>query len=335
VGGEIKYLAHESNSDAASVVVNFGYPVKEAAFVLRAEPEVAGTLTAFDSLGNNLGSIPFSGLDPNFGEFTGFSTANTNGVSKVIVDYGSSSRPEEIVAMYVVGSTQRSFTTYLAQVADGKVGVRALRTTVVIANLSNTTAAGEYRIIGDDGTPLEFELADGKKTSGEDFVLDGFSSLKWATTGTTTTPVQGYVVIESDSPVTGTAIFQLVDADGLPLSEAGVGGATARNLLIGAVSKLKDQSFDSGVAVANPNDTSSSGVIELVSQSGEIDASNNTFLQMDPGEHKAAFLPTLFPGVENFEGTLVIRSPQRLAVVILRTRQGLVLSSLPLGSTQK
>jgi hypothetical protein len=337
IGVEILFLKHESQEAGSGLIFNFRDPVQKVAFSLRGAADVTAVMTAFDPSGSSLGSIQQTGLDPEESVFAGFETDHPQGVAKVVLDYQGSDETERVENLFFTYSERPRFSTYLAQIADGKVGANALKTTIVIANLANTTANAEIRIFGDDGSPLELELEGGGEISSKVVQVEPFASTRFVTSGNTSPPIQGYVCIESDVPMAGTAIFQFVDASGVPLSEAGVGGSTASYNLVGAVSKEVARSFDSGVAVINLGDEPAAGVIELVSSAGSIEARNTEFLELGPGEHAAGFLDQLFPLLfgRDFGGSLLIRSEQPLVVVILRTAKGIVLSSLPVGTTQR
>jgi hypothetical protein len=337
IGKEILFAAHDSPVAGQGLAVNFLEPVQKVAFNLRGAADVVVTMTAFDANGDTLGSVQHDGLDSKNAVFAGFSTDDPRGVSKVVLAYSGSDEVEKIEDLFFTYAERPKFRTYLAQIADGKIGANALKTTIVIANLANTTTSAEIKIIGDDGAPLELELEGDQVVSELGVQLESLASSSLVTAGSASPPVQGYICIESDAPIEGTAIFQLVDGDGLPLSEAGVGSSTGRYNMVGAVTKEAGKQFDSGVAVINVGDAPASGVIQLIRSDGLVEGQNAGFLSLAEGQHDAAFLDQLFPSLfgEDFDGTLAIRSDQRLVVVILRTVRGLVLSSLPVGSTQR
>ncbi len=99
------------------------------------------------------------------------------------------------------------------------------------------------------------------------------------------------------------------------------------------VQRFVDGDFNSGVAVVNTSTTQEASLsIQLYDeQLGTL--IDSTRLPLAPGEHVARFLIELFPQFlsEYFSGTLIIFSDQPVALVTLRTRGGLVLSSLPGG----
>ncbi len=337
VGTQINYLSPEDGADQSRLAINFRSLTRQIGLVLRAGSGVTATLTAYDAAGNEIGSVQKTGFDEVAGSFVGLEQGSGEpGISKLRIELDDANSAVEVVELFVTFLTPRPFTTYVAQFADGALPSGGLQTVLFLASLANTTGRGEVRIIGDNGAPLEMEI-NGVTRSSVEFELGPFGSVSFATSATSSPPVQGYVCIDSNVPVEATAIFRILDADDNPLSEAGVGGSPGRNQMVGAVRKLDARMFDSGVAVANVSDQPADAVVLLLDEDGSTVAENSDFLQLGPGEHTAAFLPSLFPGedLSDFTGTVLILTDEPLVLVILRTRAGLVLSSLPAGSSQR
>ena len=236
----------------------------------------------------------------------------------------------------MIDYTSRStFSTYLAQIADGPLPSGALQTTIIVSNLTNTTARGELRLLDNGGLPLSFEM-NGLPGSTFDLVIPPFSSQSFTSGGNTVPPTPGYACIESSVPVDGAAIFRVLDAQGNVTSEAGVGATMGRMTLVGVVQKFISGDFNSGIAVVNISDKNIQGTIALYDQPGTLVDTNTDDLNLGPGEHVAKFLNQLFDGLGDFEGTVVVTADQPLVAVVLRTiAGGLVISSLPVGSTQQ
>ena len=98
-----------------------------------------------------------------------------------------------------------------------------------------------------------------------------------------------------------------------------------------------DGDLNSGIAAVNISSEANSSSIRLLNGNGVEIASHLDVLDLEGGQQKARFLDEIFPDVpaQDLDGTLVITSDKPLVVAILRTAAGLVVSSLPVGSTQR
>ena len=315
------------------LVLNFEFPVYKVGFVARNGTETTTvTVRAFGSAGNELGSIEHTGLaDPTA---IAVSTSSPLGISKLSISYGSEEEPEQIDDLQFQYVSRPQFVTYLAQIGDGPIpGVGVLRTSIVVANLSNSTAEGSIDFFGENGDPLNIQLSS-SLTNSVNLAIPAFSSATLTTRGEVVS--SGYAQIRTNVPVQATAVFRTLSSDGTVLSEAGVGGAVGQSVSIGVVQKFTVGSFDSGIAIVNTSDQQASAWVQLYKQDGSLFATNNSIASLSPGAHAANFLTGMFPEVDSqpFEGTIRVVSDVPLAVVILRTSQGLVMSSLPVGSLE-
>lgn len=335
-GQAVFFLSNQSDPmDAATsqLIVSFSRPVREVGFLLRHEGPDSATFsfTFYNPLGDNLGSFQDQ-IEPGAAPFVGFRTPQEEEFSRVVVSYGESPGPEQLVELVLTYVEPPTFDTFVSQVADGVLPGGGLRTGILIANLANTTNRGRLALFGDDGNPLQLEL-NGAVGSEFDLNLTARAVQIFETAGGSNPPVQGYAVIETDLPASATGIFQILNSGGDPISEAGVEATTARRLQVATVIRQAGISLDSGIAVANVTDQPASALVQLLDANGSVVASNGNFASLGPRQHAAGFLPVLFPGVSpDFRGTILISSDQPLAVAVLRTVSGIVLSSLPVGS---
>lgn len=318
------------------LVVNLKHPASKIGFYLGgidSQDEV--TIGAYDPLGQKLGEISRTGLQAP--AFLGVGTSSNNGIAKVLVSFGSSADPEQVDILMLEYRTRPLFETYLAQVGDGPPGAGSLQTTVVVSNLTNSTANGELAFFDQEGQPMQL-LVNGSMGSSFDFSLDRFSGKSFATSGTSPNVKVGWAKITSNVPVGGTAVFGIRRADGTVETEAGVGTSGGSSYSVGAVLKTVAGNFDSGIAVVNVSDQGASARISAYDQNGELVAVNDQLLaNLPPGHHVARFLSQIFNELsgQNFDGTIQISGNVPLAAVILRTARGKVLSSLPVGSTEE
>lgn len=340
--------SNDGSSEGQPLVINLSRAVRQIGFTLRnGGGGTSADVRAYDNQGNLLGSVHLDNVNATFGPFLGLETSNADElISKVVIDYGDSPRAEQIIDLALTFSEPPFFTTYLAHIGDGAFSGNFFQTSIIVTNLSNTTAQGEVRLMGDDGSPLDLALIDedsGEMISpqGEGFVpvfpVPGFSSKVFTTAGDDVSPpVAGYAEIRSSRPIAATAVFRAVVSG--EAFEAGVAGGPPAHRILAAVTRM--QGFDSGIAVANPNGEAVSATIRLLNAGGSTLSENSDFLDLAAGEHKAAFLPDIFPDLDfdqlpELQGSILINSELPLIVTVLRTTQGgLVSSSLPVGTPE-
>ncbi|GAB4235851.1 MAG: hypothetical protein Kow00109_09200 [Acidobacteriota bacterium] len=323
-----------SDSAGRALVLEFLQPVTKVGFTVGFGVPTGSQLSlqAFAPDGELLGEVTKS---VGSGDTVAVSTSHPEGIAKLLISLGNGPDPEEIDRLQLEFVTRDAFQVYLAQVGNGEIpGFGALRTTIVVTNLSASTAQAELSFFKSDGTPLSLRFA-GTQASELDLEIRPGASVALTTEGPELGV--GYARITSRVPVEATAIFRVVGEDGLVVTEAGVGSAQAAFLQTGAVQKENAQAFDSGIAVVNTGDTAAAVVIELLNESGNVVATNSSGVHLGPGQHTAAFLSQLFPGIANsdFRGSVRLTSAAPIAAVILRTKTGLVYSSLPVGSTER
>ena len=346
VAGQRFSLLSNANDDASqnvALILNLSRPARQMGFTLRnGTATTMATVTAFDNQGRQVGEFVVDQISRTGGPFVGFETTDEDETfSKVLIDYGDAEEAEQIIDLEITFIHRPFFTSFLAQVADGVFGANTFQTTVIVTNLANTTAQGNIRFTGDDGMPIDMALRENDSaqsilTAGLGgsviFQLLPFSSRSYTTSGLNSPPVQAYAEIRSSAPIGTTAIFRAVVNS--RAFEAGVGATTAFHRISAAVSR-EAAGFDSGIAVANPNDEAVQALIQLIS-GGAVVATNTTFLSLGSGQHVAAFLPELFGDIEaDFQGTILINSPLPLVATVLRTATGIVSSSLPIGGTER
>ncbi len=332
-------LVNQSLSGSSAnqpLVINLRHPARKIGFfmgALTSQDQV--TIQAYDPLGQNLGQISETGMESP--AFLGVETSSERGIAKLLLSYGSSESAERIDILLLEYRARPQFETYLAQVGDGPPGAGSLQTTVVVSNLTNSTAIGDFDFFDEEGQPMQL-LVNGTMGSSFDFDIAGFSGNSFVTSGTSPTVKVGWAKISSNVPVGGTAVFGILGADGSVETEAGVGTSAGSSYSIGAVQKTIEGSFDSGIAVVNISNQVATARIDAIDQDGDLVAINDQLLRnLQPGEHVARFLSQIFEDLadQDFDGTIRITGNVPLAAVILRTAKGKVLSSLPVGSTEE
>jgi hypothetical protein len=351
----IKVLSNSVNGSSAGtpMVLNFLRPVRRIGFTLgNGGDGVQAELAAFDQVGNSLGSVsgdvgPFSAVETNF---LGLETSNPEGLSKVTLDYGDSENAEQLSSLVVEFLSKPLFRVHLAQVGKGRLPRGGLlRTTISIVNLANTTAEGELRLI--DGGGASATPVPGQSVKRIDFRIGAFRSANFSTDSVNLDFYSGYAVVESDRPVTATATYSALAADGSTLSQAGVGAELARSFVVGPVHNRIQRAAVGGAPTLDPLESA----IAIANLSGEVITVDVRLLDARPVEslaperlllatfdlpphaHIARFLSQLFEVIEgeDFIGSFVVSTTGPVAVTILNTIDGLPRSSLPVGSTQR
>jgi hypothetical protein len=313
------------------LIVNFKYPVSKVGFYAsNGSASTTVTLTAFDPVGTQLGSVSETGLAEE--KFIGLTCLSTRGIAKLLIDYGTATESEQIDDFMFDYVSRPKFNTYLAQVGDAK---ELLQTILVISNLTNSTAKGELRLFDSDGAPMSLKL--GTETNSVfPFSLPAFSSKNFSSQAISDPLKVGYAEIESNVPVEGTAVFRMISGD-TTVAEAGVGSSVPRPFVVGVVQKVAAKGFDTGVAAVNTTAEAVDARVKLYDEAGHMVASNDTDLNLGPHCHKARFLSQLFPQFadSDFNGTLIVTSDKPMALVMIRTLGGIAQSSLPVGSASQ
>ena len=336
----------EESADS-SLIINFRFPVQRVGFLFgNFDDTMRATLHAFDVAGNLLGTIEQAGLDnsgPPGEVFLAVRADPDTPIAKITLDYGDSDRAEQIDNLILQYVSRPTFQAYLAQIGDGLIppgvlpqGSGALRTTILVTNVSNSTAQGGLRLLESSGAPLALSL-NGAVVGMLDLTIPPSTTVSFTSRGDRDPPTSGYAVIQSNVPVEATAIFQVLDEDGDVFTEAGVGSTTGRASQVGAVQRFVQLGINSGIAVVNSSDIANDATAFLLDQSGEVVQVEEGQLDLQGGQHRAVFLNELFGDLPagNVEGSLLVTSDQPLSIVVLRTILGLVSSSLPVGSTQR
>ena len=230
--------------------------------------------------------------------------------------------------------TRPDFASVIAQIGDAFLGIGALKTIIVVTNLTDSTAEGQVALFSQDGSEMDLELAgaDGTAPATDDVLANSFSipprgSTIVSTPGTSDPFVQGYAIVAASVPVQSTAVFQLLDGGGVPSLEAGIAGTQETIFQSATVVRAQLGSVDTGVALANTGDTTASVDLQLVDTRNEV--FGFAHIDMEPGTHTAGFVPDLFPGAPtDFAGSILIKSDVPVAATVIRTLSELVSASL-------
>src|SRR5262249_26026526 len=141
-----------------------------------------------------------------------------------------------------------------------------------ITNISSTVASGSVTLTRDDGTPFVLNWVNdaGKPVANGNvipFQLGPGESRKFVTVADTALST-GYATVTSTSAVMGTAVFTNFNSDGQMIGEAGVPPA----IPLGKQALFVDteNGFDTGMAIANPNNLPLNITFQLIDTTGQL-----------------------------------------------------------------
>ncbi len=325
-----------SGSSAGSALrIDFANPPRHVGFVLR-NPGVAASITALDADGKSLGTVEQSAgayLIP-----VRLSVPVGMAISKLLLDYGTSSTPEEIADLTLEHKDRPMFETFLPQVADGQLpdGLH-LRTAITIVGLTNSTVTGDIRFRDADGGPLALKVGPGDPVNWKP--VTSFDDNLTITAGNSVPAVAGYAKIYTTSPVTAVAAFQITGDNGVVISETSVLSTPARHSHAGPVWEVVPSGMVGGGALAPRFQTAlalANAAWEKNAVRIEVTGQTPVEFELQPGQHKANFIWELFPDLynQNFRGWLRITSKRPTVAVLLKTKDGLAVSAVPLESLE-
>jgi hypothetical protein len=210
-------------------------------------------------------------------------------------------------------------TVYFPQVADGG----GFTTTIVLMNTSAASESGKLNVFDDNGNPLS--VGQGASVAGSTFAYSIAPGGTFVMTTNGASPVAGVGSIQvlpdtgKSAPI-GSAIFSL-SRPGLLVSESGVPGTVTTTHA--RIFVDESSGHDSGLAIAAPDATGSSTVLQAFQLDGSTPAGNGPVtLTLSGNGHKAAFADEFISGLPaGFTGVLDISSATPFSAVTLRSTQ--------------
>ncbi len=324
--------------DAGALAITFHNPVRRLAFDLGSQGGADATVRYFDADGLPLGEDALDILDEyawySGGEFDG----NGREIGRVEIEYEPSEEPETLFLVRADFVEPPAFRTCVAQVAHGAFpGTNHMLQT----QLSTTSSAipSAYRGIPDAQIQLEVLDPSGEISS---IRLNGrVTPLRYETfslrSDTFRTSLlgsgseRGYTCVTANYPVELAAVYRILDSDDRPISEAGIQGATPGYRFFGPFQKERLEGTNTALAFVNVS--TAEATLTVTFYSDALIPRPSVDLLLDPGEQRALFIDELLSDLSDLdaEGTVEIVSDQPIVVTSLRTIQGAVSSSLPLG----
>ena len=203
------------------------------------------------------------------------------------------------------------------------------QTTITYINYSPQEVTCETDFISDDGSPLMVSFAElGTVVSRTDVLPPGGSVHQETNVSLSALLAPGWARATCSGPVKASLLFRGYTSAGLPTGEAGVNAATVPATRFVTFAEQGEGKNGTGVAYANPSDTSAMLAFTAKDEDGETLASFD--LTLLPRGHDAKNMALLF-GLSSFTGSLEITSTEPIVSLSLNFEANPVFSSLPPG----
>ena len=139
----------------------------------------------------------------------------------------------------------------------------------------------------------------------------------------------GWARATCSGPVKASLLYRQHNSEGAPTAEAGVNAAAVPATRFVTFAEQGEGQFGTGVAYANPSDTSATVTFTARDAAGEVLASVDRTLL--PGGHDAHGMGALF-GPTSFTGSIEVTSTEPIVSLSLNFEADPVFSSLPPGN---
>ena len=314
------------------------------AYANPSDTEADITFTVRDALGEMLASVtqdlPAGGhgaqnMAPLFGlsSFTG-SLEVTSTVPIVSLSINaeaapvfSSLPPGELDA--AAQGPQQMTTYYFPHLAVGK----GWQTTITYINYSLQEVSCQTDFLSDHGSPLLVSFAGrGMDISRTDVLQSGESVHEETDVELSAPEALGWARATCSGPVKASLLYRRFEG-GAPTGEAGVNATTVPATRFVTFAEKGEGKFGTGVAYANPSDTTTAFVTFTVRDAdGEVLASDDRTLL--PGGHDAKNMVDLFD-LTSFTGWLEVTSTAPIVTLSINAEADPVFSSLPPGEVDE
>ncbi len=232
-----------------------------------------------------------------------------------------------LVSLLMARSVYAQHQYYLPQVANGNYGDGTFRTTFILFNNTNASAAATLKLSDGNGNPLTLTIPGMGTFNLFTFNLES-GALRIVQTDGAGSLVTGTAVVNATAPIGVSGIFTVYDRKDNFLSEAGVGSSQLLTDFIMPV-EATGTSY-AGLALVNSTVTSTSVTYALQNAQGTEVGRKTPALGGNAQFVHFITDPELFPGTSDFRGTLVVQSPVPLAALSLRQNSSpLSYTSLP------
>ena len=220
---------------------------------------------------------------------------------------------------------QQMTTYYFPHLAVGD----KYQTTITYINYSSEEVTCQTEFLSDHGSPLMVSFADQGTVVSRPDVLPPGGSVHQETNVALSAPLApGWARATCTGPVKASLLFRLHNSEGVPIAEGGVNAATVPATRFITFAEQGEGKPGTGVAYANPSDTSAMLTFTAKDADGETLASVAKTLL--PGGHDAQNMALLF-GLSSFTGSLEVTSTAPIVSLSINAEAAPVFSSLPPG----
>ena len=227
----------------------------------------------------------------------------------------------------VDAAAQGSTTYYFPHLAVGD----NWQTTITYINYSPQQVRCQTDFLSDQGSPLMVSFADqGTVVSRTDTLAPGGSVHQETNVELNAPLAPGWARATCTGPVKASLLFRQHNSEGLPVAEAAVNAATVPSTRFVTFAEQGEGKSGTGVAYANPSDTTAMLTFTAKDEGGETLAS--VVRTLLPGGHDAQNMALLF-GLSSFTGSLEITSTEPIVTLSLNFEAAPVFSSLPPGES--
>ena len=222
-------------------------------------------------------------------------------------------------------AAQGSTTYYFPHLAVGA----SWQTTITYINYSPEEVTCQTDFISDHGSPLMVSFAELGMVDSRTDVLPPGGSVHQETDVELSAPLApGWALANCSGPVQASLLFRQHSSEGMPVAEAGVNAATVPATRFVTFAEQGEGKNGTGVAYANPSDTTALVTFTARDADGEVLAIED--LVLPPNWHGAQNMPPLFD-LSSFTGSLEVTSTEPIVSLSLNFEAAPVFSSLPPG----
>ena len=225
----------------------------------------------------------------------------------------------------VDATAQGSTTYYFPHLAVGE----GWQTTMTYINYSPQEVSCQTEFLSDHGSPLMVSFATkGTVVSRDDVLPPGGSVHQESNVELSAPRAPGWARATCSGPLKASLLYRLHNSEGLPVAEAAVNATTVPATRFVTFAEQGEGKNGTGVAYANPSDTSAMLTFTAKDTDGETLAS--VVRTLLPNGHDAQNMALLF-GLSSFTVSLEITSTEPIVSLSLNFEAAPVFSSLPPG----
>jgi len=213
------------------------------------------------------------------------------------------------------------------QVADGSDGSLKIVTSVVLINNTDKLVSGSLDFVQSDGAPMVVSIA-GHSGSSFPYSLPSKGATRFLTQAKSAIKT-GWARVSKDGPISGCAIYHILNQAGSPLTEVGISAAPRRSTLNALVDSIGN--YRTGLALANVDEEEDEIDISITLFNDAGSPLTKKTVSLPKGTQRPVFLDELFSdvtGIQEFQGRAVVSCSDAFVALTLR-QNGLLTTSVP------